>query len=263
MAMPYFVALIISLIPSILMVVGALALGLWVLIKFGSRLPAPLQSRIRKKGLRTFVGMGSGVQMLVQDSDGILTLTDAKYDSDNGGYWTRLGGKRLFFSALGEGGGPKWFYGANVVLAYDGLGATADLVSAELGKQAEVKMRLAKDGNQLANGFKNILGQHWPKLNAGEAVADGGLPAGVTEWTAYLPKRAIVDLRDTLHLAPFNVKPDQFNRVEENAKAGQSVGFSENMVRIGMLVLGFMLFLIAKVVLSNGGGAAAGVHLPF
>lgn len=257
-----------ALLKPLFTVLGVGALLYVGALKLGPRLPAPLVDRLQERYLRKGMALGGSPQMLVQDSDGVLSLADATYDSENGGYWARIDGKRQFFSAEGDGGGPKWFYGSPVVLAYDGLGAASDLVSAEIGRQAKVKKQVASrrglnPTKHLASAKKQLLGR-----NAGgdasdpEAVADGG-HEGAT-WKAYLPKRAVVDLRDTLHNAPFHVRPEQFDRVEENARAGQSVGFDENLIRIGMLMTGFMLAVIAFYVFggNGGGGGGGGVSLP-
>lgn len=267
MALPGFVYVLIAFLKPALMMIGALAVFGAIFVKSAPKLPDVVTSAVRRRLLRMGMGMGSGLEMLVQDSDGVLSLASAEYDADNGGYWAKLGDNWEFFSSEGKGGGPKWFYGANVVLAYDGLGAVSDLVSAEIGRQAKVKKRVSNEPGKLASAYEEIVTRARERIDGFDGpdpLADGGVNKHVTEWTSYLPERKVVDLRDTLHNAPFHVRPAQFHRVEENAKAGQSVGFSENLIRFGLLITGFMLAVIAFVIMGNGGGgAASGMSLPF
>lgn len=262
MVVPPIVWLVFELLKPVLMAVGALAIVVVVFLKVAPKFPDAVTDWAQRRLIRQGLAMSGGLQMLVQDSDGVLSLVEAEYDANNGGYWANTGDKWEFYSAEGEGGGPKWFYGANVVLAYDGLGAVSDLVSAEIGRQAKVKRRVSDEPGRLARAYSTIVDGLGDRGDA-DAVADGGTPENATEWTTYLPKRAVVDLRDTLHNAPFHVRPEQFHRVEENAKAGQSVGLNENLIRFGLLITGFMLAVIAFVVMGGGGGGGATASLPF
>jgi hypothetical protein len=267
MQLPWFLSFLFSLmVPALALVGGGAVLG-YIIVKAAGSLPAMLTAPVRKRLLRMGVTMGGGTQMLIQDDDGVLQLADAEYDAENGGYWADVGGGREFFSSEGKGGAPKWFYGATVVLAYDGLGATSDLVSAEIGRQAQVKKQVAKEPGRLADAYEQLVGAKerlaGDVLDA-DAVTDGGVPKPevVDEWKAYLPKRAVVDLRDTLHNAPFHVRPAQFHRVEENAKAGQSGGLNPTVADLGKVGLGFMMAVIGYYIFAGGGGGAA-VSLPF
>lgn len=256
MALPSFIYVLLAFLKPALMFIGAAAIFFMVFLKIAPKLPPGIADRVQDKLIRKGVAMGGSLQMLVEDSDGVLTLAPAEYDGGNGGYWAHINGDWQFFSAEGKGGGPKWFYGGNVVLAYDGLGAVADMVSGEIGRQAKVKKQVGSRGGVkggIAAAKDRLLGDQQ------DALPDGGSEEG-SVWEAYLPERAVVDLRDTLYNAPFHVRPAQFHRVEENAKAGQSVGMNENIVRFGLLITGFMLAIIAQVVLSGGGGGGGATN---
>jgi hypothetical protein len=257
------------LIQPILMVLGGLFVALILALKVGPRVHPGLGQSVQNRLLRMAAGVCSGTQALIQDSDGILTLNPAEYDEENNGYWVRTSGGYQFYSAEGDGGSPKWFYGATVVLAYDGLGGVTDLVSGEIGRQAKVKKRLSDEPGRLASGYEQLVGavdsarERLSGIGDVDPLADGGQRLG--EFEVALPKRAVVDLRDTLYNAPFHVRPAQFHRVEENAKAGQGGSLNENLIRFGLLVTGFMLAIVAQVVAGGGGGGGGGgaAVLPF
>ncbi|MBP1987241.1 hypothetical protein [Halolamina salifodinae] len=86
----------------------------------------------------------------------------------------------------------------------------------------------------------------------------------IDEWEVQLPKRKVVDLRDTIHAAPFNVKPQQFHRVAENAKKGQQ-GFASlgPLGQAGIIMGAFMMgAIVAYIGFSAAGSGGGGISMP-
>lgn len=253
-AVPVWAQLLLTFVKPVLMFIGGASLLTLLILKFAHKLPARASSWLQDKLFRKGMSIGGGLQMLIQDSDGVLKLAPAEYDSKNSGYWANLGEGWEFFSSEGDGGSPMHFYGGAVVLAYDGLGATSDLVSAKIGEEAKLKKRV--EDRSLLDHARERYREFIPE-ESDPLATDGGLPEYVNEFSAYVPERAVVDLRDTLYNVPFHVRPAQFHRVEENAKAGQGTGLNENLIRFGLLITGFMLAVIAFVVMGGGGGGGS------
>lgn len=97
-----------------------------------------------------------------------------------------------------------------------------------------------------------------------DPLPDGGKTV-IDEWETMLPQRKVVDLRDTIHAAPFNVKPQQFHRVAENAKKGQQ-GFASlgPIGQAGLLMGAFMLGAIVAYIgfTAAGSGGGGGLSIP-
>ena len=232
------------------------------------------------------VGKGSRIigrtLIALKDEDGLWSLKPATYDKANNGYWVPTDdGGREFYNAEGVGGDPgTWYGGATLAVAYDGLGALADPASAEVGRQARVKREvyesdLSKRG-QIAQGVKKkggeliasakgqLLGDDVEEEEE-DILADGGDETVIDQWDTLLPDRKVVDLRDTIHAAPFNVRPQQFHRVAENAKEGQR-GFAK-LGPIGQATLLMGAFMLGAIVCylgfsASGGGGGGGISLP-
>ncbi|ADQ68447.1 hypothetical protein C499_08697 [Halogeometricum borinquense DSM 11551] len=95
-----------------------------------------------------------------------------------------------------------------------------------------------------------------------DPLTDGGKTV-IDEWETMLPTRKVVDLRDTIHAAPFNVKPQQFHRVAENAKKGQQ-GFASlgPLGQAGLLMGAFMLGAIVAYIGFTAAGSGGGISIP-
>lgn len=94
-------------------------------------------------------------------------------------------------------------------------------------------------------------------------ISDGGEPV-LDEWETMLPVRKTVDLRDTIYAAPFNVKPQQFHRVAENAKKGQQ-GFAKlgPLGQAGVIMGAFMMgAIVAYLGFTAASGGGGGISIP-
>lgn len=266
--------------------VGVLALVVLGLVKMGHKIP---MRRARESLGFRLLGRGSRILgrtlVAIKDADGLWTLKPGTYDSENEGYWVPTENGREFFDAKGVGGDPGgWYGGTSLAVAYDGLGAFAEVAAGEVGRQARVKKqtfeedlktidyakyKAGKAGKRLlADASEKLLDRQFPGLeDAGdEAVAaDGGTIVG--EWEVALPKRKIVDLRDTIYAAPFAVRPQSFHNVAESAKKGQR-GFAKlgPLGQAGLLMGAFMLGAIVTYLGftagGGGGGGGGGLSIP-
>jgi len=335
----------------------------------------------QKLAIRT---IGRGSRMLgttlvaVMDDDGIWQLYAGEWDADNGGYWVTTAEGRQFYSAEGVGGDPgRWYGGTNLAVAYSGLASLAAPVSAEIGRQVNIKRRVSRevfpgvapatkellerwgvpdalerdpdvvtDGSGLPDDLpdddpdlpgadgsaESADGEHEAGADeaddsamdaadvrdaaadakerlerdlsataerTGEAAAevaerasvatataadrmaaatrsdldsvDGGGPLDlprvehVDHWEVTLPEKKVVDMRDTLANAPFNLSPELVHRVRQNAREGQRGLFGDvgPIGQAGLLMGAAMLGgILVYMGMSGGGGGAAGVSLP-
>lgn len=249
------IAIGVSLASAALPAIGLVAVFGMLFLAVAPKLPTKISKPVANALFKKATGVLGGNLALVRDADGYYTLSKAEYDAENNGFW--VAGE--FYDAEGVGGAPGGFYGSSLVVAYQGLGAVADLVSAELGRQATVKRQDSDHEGKLSGSLGKLLGKNAPK-----AVADGGEMIKDAEWKAVLPERKVVDLRNVLSLAPFNVRPEAFDRVEENAKAGQA-GFAAlgPMGQAGLLLGAAMLGgILVYLGMSSGGGGGVDVGLP-
>lgn len=275
MALMAYLNIVIQILWSKIMpAVGVLAVVGYGLIKVGHKIP--LASAREKLGTR-ILGQGSRILgktlIAIKNEDGLWTIKPGSYDEENNGYWVPTDSGREFYDAAGVGGDPGgWYGGTSLAVAYDGLGALAEVASGEVGRQARIKKQTFKEdlskleqGEQLiASAGKEIAGTLGGKVREAtrsddEAVTDGGKEL-VEEWQTMLPEKKVVDLRDTLHNAPFHVQPQQFHRVAENAKEGQR-GFAKlgPVGQAGIIMMAFMLGGIVTYIgftaAGSGGGA--------
>lgn len=79
-------------------------------------------------------------------------------------------------------------------------------------------------------------------------------------------KRKALDLRDSLHNAPFHIRPEAFHRVEKNAQKRQGTGPLSGFGPVGQAAIIMGAFALggglAWFVMTNGGGGG-GQTLPF
>lgn len=284
----FYVNLVLAILwEHVMPFVGVLAVVGVVVVQLGHQIPV---ASARGALGRRLLGRGSRILgktlIAIQDEDGLWELRPASYDKQNNGYWVETGDGREFYDAAGVGGDPgAWYGGTSLAVAYDGLGALAEVASGEVGRQARIK-RQQFDGDLSAIEKAGYQGQQ-VLATAGEAIrrtfadgddvveADGGaaLEAGedgeavVEEWETLLPERKVVDLRDTLHAAPFHVKPQAFHAVAEEAKRGQR-GFAslgpvgQAGLLLGAAMLGGILVYLGLSAAGGGGGGGGGVSIP-
>jgi hypothetical protein len=82
-------------------------------------------------------------------------------------------------------------------------------------------------------------------------------------YDAVVPDRAVVDLRDCRYLAPYDVDPSAFDRVEENAKKGaRGIGDLGALGTGALLLSAAMLGGILVYLGMSSGGGGGGVSLP-
>ncbi|GAA0303968.1 hypothetical protein [Halarchaeum salinum] len=269
-------------------IIGVLSILGIMFIMLGDKIPV---GSIRDKLGRRLIGRGSRILgktlILIKDEDGLWTLKPATYDSDNNGYWVPTSDGREFYDASGVGGDPGGFYGGSALaVAYDGLGSLSTVAGAEVGRQARIKRKTYAEDLASIDYAKYKAGETSKDLLAGagdairralvsgdDAATDGGVTVVeddettvVGEWETLLPTRKVVDLRDTLDNAPFQVRPQQFHRVAENAKKGQQ-GFASlgPLGQAGIIMSAFILGAIACYVgfsATGGGGGGAGISIP-
>jgi len=145
-------------------------------------------------------------------------------------------------------------------LVYRGLGAVSDMVAGEIGRQARIKRQYERRTGKpptYQQLREKLLGRNLPKTD--ELFADGG-DIDFSEFTSTLPKRAVVDLRETIWNAPFNVSPMAFDRVEKNAQAGAvGLGRFGPIAQAGLIIGAmFMGGLMVWFAINNGGGGGGG-----
>lgn len=278
-------------------IVGVLAVLVTMLVQAGHKLP---MASARDKLGRRLIGRGSRILgktlIAVKDEDGLWTLKPATYDGENNGYWVPTADGREFYDAAGVGGDPgSWYGGTALAVAYDGLGSLAEVAAGEVGRQARIKKQTYKEDLSTVDYAKYKSEDYGKKLLAGAGkqihnalahskarAADGAQATRdklgsddngpftdggedlIDEWETMLPKRKVVDLRDTIHAAPFNVKPQQFHRVAENAKKGQK-GFASlgPIGQAGLIMGAFMLGAITCYIgFSASGGGGASISVP-
>lgn len=269
MAIGQTLALVQALLAPVLYLFGVLFVLVIGLMLIGHKLPV-VGPKIADWHMGQAMKAMGGMLILVQDADGHYTLTSCEYDSENNGYWADLPNGKEFYDAEGVGGNPGSFYGASLVTAYQGLGGVADLISGEVGRQAKIKQMEGEKNERasIAAAGKKLLGGNWLGDGGEDGVAaDGGETAvdAIGEYDAVLPKKKVVDLRDTLHNAPFHVRPEAFHRVEKNAQKAQSGFASLGPVGQAGLIMGAMFLggLLAWFVMGNSGGGGGSATLPF
>lgn len=255
------VNLIVGLLLAVLPIIGAISVVGILLVLAAPKLPNKISkmvaARLLSRGMKT---LGSPL-LFVQDADGLYSLVPAKFDADNNGYW----GGDEFYNAEGASTAPGSFYGSIIIPAYQGLGAMTDFVSGEIGRQVEVKRGESENPQKkwapaLGGILGSRFGEYFPEFaSSSETAADGGLPAALGDefedgFKVVLEPLRVVDLRNVTHFAPYNIRPESYHRVDQNAKAGSRTGWSTTAKVTGAFVMGFMLCLIAVVVVGKGGG---------
>jgi hypothetical protein len=310
MAFMFYVNLFLQILWNHIMpVVGVISVVVTLLVMGGHNIPIPT---VRDRLGRRLLGRGSRILgrtlMAIKDEDGLWTVKPATYDSENNGYWVPTEDGREFYDASGIGGDPGgWYGGTSLAVAYDGLGALAEVASAEVGRQARVKKQLTEEdlsrSEYAAHKAKQKGGEYAEKgrQKGGELAAEGRdraepylekgkdkgraylakaaerllgrnydddiMPDGgehiIEEWDSVLPQRKVVDLRDTVYAAPFNVRPQQFHRVAENAKKGQQ-GFAKlgPLGQAGIIMGAFMMGAIVCYLGFSATGGGGGISIP-
>lgn len=227
----------------VLPIFGIVMLLLLAAVLFSSVLPNRLTHALARQMLYKGVDLLGPDLMLIRDADGRYTLCPRSYDAENGHYIAHRSDGEKAFDAEGLGGGAMPFLSGSLAVAYEGIGAAADVVSAELGRQAAAKLDGPGD----------------------EILADGGDSGVLDTYEVAVPDRKVVDLRNVMRLSPFHVRPGQFERVEENAKKSLQ-GFTDwsDAAQIGGMLGAFLLGALVVWAFGGGGGSggSAGESLP-
>lgn len=213
-------------------------LGFITLISFiALRIPNPLRLRIAWKmwDMAMISLFPSRSVMMLRKEDGDYAFREASYDDKNAGYWVTNPDKSLsFFQSVGQIAGQ--FGPVRILTGYDGFCASFDFLAARISEEV-YKARVHK--------------------NSTPVVDENGAP--VREFVS-VPSRGIVDLRKIKYLAPFNVDPDRFYRVEENAKASLRTLKRQDAVVQGLLIISaFVMGMIMTWFIMNNAGTGAGV----
>lgn len=214
------------------------------------RAPAKYSNRIAARHLNKGLGILGNDVALVRTVDGKYTLAGASYDPDDSLLWVDYGEQKKGYDVGGMGNVSLPFLGVNLFLVYEDLGAAADLISAKVGREA-----LSNYNDEVNSPTHDAM--ELP-ANGGETVADGGEMRELEEDEVVVPSAGVVaDLRNVIHMAPFNVRPAAFTRVEKNAKASMQ-GFASwgPIAQTGGMIAAFFIgALIVWWVTGSGGGS--------
>ena len=192
---------------------GIFAILAYLTFKAAPYLPQKASVPIARRALYAAIGILGPDLMLLRDEEGRYTLAPYSYDTASSVYWVDYGGEVVGFDAGGMGGEALPFANGSLVLGYQGLASAVDVVSARFGFEAGQKHgQSGRDKPELPGG--------------GDAVADGGVcvpdDLDLEETEVSIPENGVVaDLRNVIHLAPFDIRPSVLKRVEKNAKASQ------------------------------------------
>lgn len=231
--------------------------GFGALLYFGfmrfvaPRLPLKYQNRVAGKHLKRAIGILGPNLALVRTGDGRYTLAPAEYDAENRLLWIDYGNEKKGYQIGGMGSTSLPFLNGNLSLVYEGLGAAADVVAAKIGREADANYG---DSHSPTRQQLEIPAQ-------GEIATDGGHTIELKEDEVIIPTSGVVgDLRNVMNLAPFNVRPEAFTRVEKNAKIGMSKfsNWSSLAQTGGMLGAFFLGALVTWWVSGESGGSAGG-----
>lgn len=236
-------------------ILGFLAFLYVVGMKALTMAPAKYQNRIASRHLNKALSILGGDIALVRTTDGKYTLARAEYDPDDSLLWVDYGDQKKGYDVGGMGNVSLPFLGSNMFLVYEDLGAAADMISAKVGREA-----LANYNEEVNSPAKDAL--EIP-AKGGEIVADGGEMRELEKDEVVIPSTGVVaDLRNVIHMAPFNVRPAAFTRVEKNAKAGMQ-GFASwgPVAQTGGMIAAFFIgaLVVWWVTGDSGGGGGGGV----
>jgi hypothetical protein len=177
--------------------------------------------------------------ILLRKEDGDYAFREAKYDNQNAGYWVENPDKsRHFFQSSGQSAGI--FGPVRLLTGYDGFCATFDFIAARISEETYLA---------------NVHDKAEPVIDK-----EGKPVTGVVT----VPSRGIVDLRKIKYLAPFNVDPDRFYRIEENAKASLRTMKRQDAVIQGMLIISAVVvtMILTWFIMSQGGGGGGMPSVP-
>lgn len=234
-------------------ILGFLAFLYIIGMKALAKAPAKYSNRIAARHLNKTLGILGNDVALVRTVDGKYTMAGAEYDPDDSLLWVDYGEQKKGYDVGGAGNVSLPFLGSNLFLVYEDLGAAADMISAKVGREA-----LANYNGEVNSPTHDAL--EIP-ASGGEIVADGGEMRELNEDEVIIPSSGVVaDLRNVIHMAPFNVRPAAFTRVEKNAKAGMQGFASWGPVAQtgGMIAAFFMGALIVWWVTGSGSGGGSG-----
>ena len=239
--------------------VGLAAVVALFVLKLAPSIPWRFSRRISEWCLQTAFGIMGKEIALVRTRDNRYALSRSEYDPENGVLWVDYGEVLKGYDTNGDGLKSLPFFGSNLWLVYEDLGAVADIVSAEIGRQARANYEDAYEGT-VGAGITSSLPA------GGEALADGGeADDDLDKHEVRIPSSGVVaDLRNCIHFAPYNVQPAAYKRIERNAKAGLE-GFS-NWGPVaqtgGMLGAFFLGGLLVWFVMDNDGGGGGSDVVP-
>lgn len=237
MSMMQIVYLLFSIVVPLLALVGFGTLIALVVLK----LPNPLRVRTAWKmwDMAMIALFPSKSVMLLRKEDGDYTFREAAYDDKNAGYWvTNPDKSRSFFQSVGQIAGQ--FGPIRLLTGYDGFCASFDFLAARISEEV-YKATVHKNSTPVVDGEGNEMK---------EMVS--------------VPSRGIIDLRKIKYLAPFNVDPDRFYRVEENAKASMRTLKREDAVVQGLIIISafVMGMIMTWFIMNNGGGGGVSSVVP-
>lgn len=218
---------------------GFLVLILFIVLKSPTNAGNNLALKLVMTGLNT-VAPNKQI-MLLRRENGTYAIKKADYDTQNGGYWIKNGKNKQFFESNGDI--PGTLGGIKLLPAYEGLGALSDFASAEVAYRAKRK---------------------YVDSDKDELVDENNENVELEETQVAVPTRRIIDLRDIRYLAPYNVSPESFFRVEENAKISMSRFNMQNPTSVAMLVITAVVItmIMTWFLLSQGGGGGGGISMP-
>ncbi len=159
------------------------------------------------------------------------------------------------------------------------------------GKIEKHTKKLATDGGQIVNSLHDRVRtsmsdhkEHWRNnlVELEKTLEDNGYSSADVDFETVdveengdglvdmsgellveLPEKAIVDPRDVMNMAPFDIHPGDMDRVEFNAKASESGLFSHMGAIEGMMILaGVILGFALGYATTGGAGASVGSAIP-
>lgn len=213
---------------------------LWYAVKkCAPYLPYSAQLWFAKRALYEGVSHLGHEVTLVREEDGRYTLAPSEFDPENSMVWVDYGNERKGFHVGGEGRPTLPFLNGSLSIAYAGVGALADVVSAQIGREA--KYNYADRAHVEA-----------------PAIADGGQAEELGEHEIVLPENGVIaDLRDLIYFTPFHARPEQLKRVEKNAKSGMmGYGNWSTIAQTGGMLAAFFLGAIVASFLGGDGGGS-------
>ncbi len=237
MSMMQAVYIVFSVVVPILALIGFGALAVLVAL----RLKNPLTNRIAWKmwDMAMLALFPSRSVILLRKEDGDYTFREATYDNMNAGYWvTNPDKSRHFFQSVGQIAGQ--FGPIRLITGYEGFCASFDFIAARISEEI-YKSKVHKNNDPVLDQDGNEI-----------------------EDVVTVPSRGIIDLRKIKYLAPFNVDPDRFYRVEENAKASLRSLKRQDAVVQGMLIISAFVvgMIMTWFIMSQGGGGGGMPSVP-